>query len=233
MVNKRLTLEKRKQIEGMLHSNYTHKRICKILKIWPSTLYREFKKCKGVYNAEEADNNTSRGYKSIDYKIIGKKFGLLRVTDYVHKYNNRTYWKCQCDCGNFTIMSRKILADYCSPDRPLSCGCIAKQSKDRGKQVPFEEASLRKYQDLLAFRRMNRDCWEWTGYRGKTGCPRTSWKNKAMSVRKCMYLLIHGQKYEPNPVFTTCGNLLCFNPDHLTLERPAKRQYYGDLQEKT
>ena len=229
-MNKRLSLSDRKQIEGLLHSNYTHERICNIVRINTSTLYREFKKCRGPYNAEEAHNNTSRGYKEIDFSIIGQKFGLLIVENYVHKYNHRTFWKCKCDCGKFTVISRRILKEYCSPNRPLSCGCIAKQQKGRGQKVPFEEACLRKYQDLLTFRRKNRECWEWTGYRGKTGTPRTSWRCKAMSVRKCMYLLMNGLEYEPNPVFTTCGNLLCFNPDHLTLERPEKRHLYEDIQ---
>lgn len=49
-----------------------------------------------------------------------------------------------------------------------------------------------------------------------------------MTVRKCMYLLMNGTTYEPNHVFSACGNLYCFNPDHITLERPAKRQFYTE-----
>lgn len=224
--NKRLTLDQRRRIEGLLHSNLTHKRVAELVGINIATLYREFKKCKGAYDAEEAHKNTSRGYKATDFGIIGKKFGLLTVIAYVSKYNHRTYWKCKCDCGAFTIISRKILSEYCSPDRPLSCGCVAKESRGNGNKVPIEEAALRKFQDLVSFREIRGSCWNWTGYRGKGGTPRCSWKNKAMSVRKCMYLLVHGTMHEPNPVFTTCGNLDCFNPDHITLERPAKRHFY-------
>jgi hypothetical protein len=228
MTAKRLTLDERRQIEGLINSNLPHKKICEIVGINRTTLYREFKKCKNHYDAKEAHNNTGKGYKKIDFSIIGKKFGLLTVVDYVHKHNHRTYWKCRCDCGKFTIISRKIIADYCSPDRPHSCGCIAKEHRGKKEMVPFEEACLRKYQDLISFRNKNGECWEWTGYRGQGKTPKTSWKNKSMSVRKCMYLLMHGSTYEPNPVFTTCGNLLCFNPDHITLERPEKRQLYED-----
>jgi len=226
---KRLTLEQRRQIEGLLHSNMKHTKIASIVGINITTLYREFKKCKSQYNAKEADLNTGRGYKAIDFDIIGKKFGMLTVIDYVNKYNHRTYWKCKCDCGKFTIISRKVLSDYCSEKKPLSCGCIAKQTKGNKEQVPFEEACLGKYQDLIRFRKINRDCWEWTGYRQNGKVPKTSWKNKAMTVRKCMYLLIHGSTYEPNRIHTTCGNLLCFNPDHLTLETPKKRHLYEFL----
>jgi len=232
MSSKRLTLEDRRQIEGLLHSNLPHKRICEMVGIATTTLYREFKKCKGPYDAKEAHQNTCRGYQEIDFSIIGKKLGLLKVVDYVHKYNHRTFWRCKCDCGAFTVISRRKLIEYCSPNRPHSCGCIAKENKGRGQKVSFEEASLRKYQDLLKFRKKNGECWEWTGYRCKGKTPKTSWKNKGMSVRKCMYLLLHGESYEPNPVFTTCGNLLCFNPDHLTLERPLKRHLYEDLNGK-
>jgi hypothetical protein len=225
--NKRLTLEDRQKIEGLLHSNFNHKKICELVGIHTSTLYREFKKCKDSYNAKEAHANTCRGYKAIDFKIIGKKFGLLTVKNYVHKYNRRTYWKCKCDCGAFTIISRKILADYCSPDRPLSCGCIAKEHQGPKKgSIDLEESSLRKYQDLLAFREKQGECWIYTGYLQGGKIPKTSWRNKAMSVRKCMYLLIHGTTYEPNHTYASCKNRLCFNPDHIVLGRPPNRYWY-------
>jgi hypothetical protein len=224
--NKRLSLEDRKKIEQLLHEKVKHGKICEEIGIWPTTLYREFKKCKDHYNAEEAHKNTSCSKNLIDWTIIGKRFGLLTVLDYANKYNKRTWWKCQCDCGKTCIISRKILTEYCSPNRPLSCGCIAKEHAGNGKKVPIQEAALRKFQDLISFRKINHDCWEWTGYKQKGKCPKTSWKNKAMSVRKCMYLLMNDTTYEPNPVFTTCGNLMCFNPEHITLERPKKRQYY-------
>ena len=222
----RLTLEQRRQIQGLLHSNITHKKIAELVCINITTIYREFKKCKDAYNAEEAHRNTQKQYKAIDFNIIGKKFGLLTVIDYVNKYNHRTYWKCKCDCGEFTVISRRKLAEYCSPDRPHSCGCIAKESKGCNGKVDFEEACLRKYQDLLSFREKEGDCWIWTGYKQNGKVPKTSWKNKGMTVRKCMYLLIHGITYEPNRIYTTCGNLMCFNPEHLTLEVPQERHYY-------
>lgn len=226
MKSRRLSLEDRQRVEGYLHSNMKHKKVAELVGIHITTLYREFKKCKGRYDAKEAHNNTCRGYKAIDYGIIGKKFGLLTVVNYVHKYGHRTFWKCKCECGGFTIISRKVLAEYCSPDRPLSCGCIAKEHRGKWGKVNFEEACLRKYQDLVMFRKKNGECWEWTGYRNKSGTPMCSWKNRTMSVRKCMYLLVHGTTFEPNSVFTTCGNQLCFNPDHITLQPNEKRVLY-------
>lgn len=221
----RLTLEKRTQIQNLKNRGVKVLDICSLVGIHVTTYYRELKKCKGDYSAEEAHRNTWAGYHAIDESIIGKCFGLLTVKKYIKTVNHRSWWLCECTCGNTCLMNRKILIDYCSKDRPLSCGCEPKEHKGNGLLVPFEEAALRKYKDLLAFRRVNGHCWEWTGYRHKK-VPKTSWKNKGMSVRKCMYLITNLTTFEPNAVFTTCGNLLCFNPDHLTLERPKIRQFY-------
>ena len=210
----------------MLHENMKHKDICYFVGIHETTLYREIKKCRGSYNAQEAQENSYRRYNLIDWEIIGKKYGLLTVLEYANIYKKRTWWKCRCDCGSTCVMSRKILTEYCSPDRPLSCGCIPKEHAGPKKKLPIEESMLRKYKDLLCFRKMNGSCWEWTGYKQKGKVPKTSWKNKAMTVRKCMYLIVNGTTFEPNPVFTTCGNLDCFNPDHITLNRPLQRQLY-------
>lgn len=90
-MHKRLTLEDRKKIEGLVFNNYTRQEICKAVGIHPSTLVREFKKCKEDYRAEEAHRNTCKGYKPIDYEIIGKKFGLLTVLDFVTKHKHRTF----------------------------------------------------------------------------------------------------------------------------------------------
>ncbi len=224
--NKRLNLQDRQKIEELLHSKVKHNEICEQVGIQPSTFYREMKKCQEAYNAEEANDVTGRTRNLIDWEIIGKSFGMLIVLEYVNIYKGRSWWRCRCECGKECIMSRKMLMEYCSPRRPLSCGCIAKQWKDANNKLPPEELALRKYQDLMNFRKINQDCWEWTGYKQKGKTPKTSWKNQGMSVRKCMYMLINGLEYEPKPVFTICGNLLCFNPDHLTLERPKIRQYY-------
>lgn len=226
--NRRLTLEDRKTIEKLLHEGHKHMDICKTINIWRTTFYREMKKCAGAYNGQEAHENSYKSINYIDWDIIGKRFGLLTVLSYANKYKRRSWWKCQCDCGNTIIISRKILTEYCSADRQLSCGCIAKESRGPNGQVPIQEAALRKFQDLLTFREIKGRCWEWTGYRQKGKVPKTSWKNKSMSVRKCMYLIMNGITFEPNAVYAKCGNLKCFNPEHITLDRPAKRSFYTD-----
>ena len=50
--------------------------------------------------------------------LTGKRFGKLVVISYHHS-NNATYWLCQCDCGNTTIVKTGSL-NYGST---RSCGC--------------------------------------------------------------------------------------------------------------
>jgi hypothetical protein len=227
-VNRVLTIEDRKDLERLLHSGINKREIARNLKIHPTTVFREIKRCKDAYNAEEAQFTVGKSHNLLDFDIIGKRFGLLTVQGFASIYNKRSWWHCMCDCGKSCIISRKILTEYCSAKRPLSCGCVPKQWHSKQRQLPQEELALRKFHDLLKYRKITGECWEWTGYRGKGKTPRCSWKNKSMSVRKCMYLIFNGTTYEPNYVYTTCGNLLCFNPDHLTLYSPKKRHYYED-----
>ena len=225
-----LSLETRKKIQECFDSGMTVLQTAKKLEMSPSTLHREKKKCVGKYDAEEADGNTSKGMHPID-DITGQKYfhlTVLRLVGFTKNIRRRTVWECKCDCGAICFISKKMLSDYCSKDRALSCGCVAKQSKGPQCAVPIEEAALRKYQDLLTFRKIKGRCWEWTGYRQKGKTPKTSWKNKGMSVRKCMYMLMHGITEECNSVHTTCGNLCCFNPEHLTLDIPTPRHFYKD-----
>ncbi len=54
--------------------------------------------------------------------FTGKRFGKLLVLEYAGSASNRSYWKCQCDCGKEKIVSytsfakriKKIACDECS-----------------------------------------------------------------------------------------------------------------------
>lgn len=225
-VNRVLTLDDRKKLENLLHSGITKRDVARELKVHFSTVFREIKRCKDSYNALEAHNTVGKSKNLIHFDIIGKRFGLLTVLKFANIYNKRSWWHCMCDCGKACIISRKILTEYCSAKRPLSCGCIPKQWHSKDRKLPNEELALRKFHDLLKYRKIEGECWNWTGCLTKGKTPRCSWKSKSMTVRKCMYLLFNGTTYEPNIIYTTCGNLMCFNPDHLTLEPPKKRHFY-------
>lgn len=52
--------------------------------------------------------------------LTGERFGKLVALDY-EIIDNKTYWRCQCDCGNITIVARTNLLN----GHTQSCGCIA------------------------------------------------------------------------------------------------------------
>lgn len=82
-----------------------------------------------------------------------------------------------------------------------------------------------KYKQLIANRRIIDGCWEWTKSRNQRRTPMTTYNRRSLSVRKCIYMLHYGVKSE-SPVYSKCGNLLCFNPEHITLNPPDFRKYY-------
>jgi hypothetical protein len=51
--------------------------------------------------------------------LLGKRFGKLVVIDEVHRTNGRTFWKCQCDCGNEVV----VWAYSLKRGKTQSCGC--------------------------------------------------------------------------------------------------------------
>lgn len=55
--------------------------------------------------------------------LIGRRYGRLVVVEYSHAIKSRSwqyYWKCQCDCGNVSIVDRHNLINGSS----RSCGCL-------------------------------------------------------------------------------------------------------------
>lgn len=64
----------------------------------------------------------SCGCKSAESKrnqLEGNKYGKLTVIDFAYTKNNRTFWKCVCDCGNQCIVMGKSLIT----GNTKSCGC--------------------------------------------------------------------------------------------------------------
>lgn len=55
--------------------------------------------------------------------ITGQKFGLLTAIKYNEEKSSgdRTYWTCQCDCGNIIDV---LLSNLTKNDRFPSCGCL-------------------------------------------------------------------------------------------------------------
>lgn len=62
--------------------------------------------------------------------MLNKRFGRLTVIEFLGTSNNQNFWKCKCDCGNYTISSSARLNN----GNKLSCGCL----KSKGEQKIIE-----------------------------------------------------------------------------------------------
>lgn len=55
--------------------------------------------------------------------LTGQKFGRLTVIELAETKNWNVYWKCKCECGNYTT----VLSSKLRVERTQSCGCIRKE----------------------------------------------------------------------------------------------------------
>lgn len=79
-------------------------------------------------NNLKSGNTSSCGCKRYERRsedLTGKRFGRLCVVDFDHMGGGgRSYWRCICDCGNETLVSRTHLL----VGHVTSCGCWNKES---------------------------------------------------------------------------------------------------------
>ncbi len=55
--------------------------------------------------------------------LTGQRFGRLTVIEYSHTHGKRAYWKCRCDCGNYSVaMGKNLLSG-----KTKSCGCLMRE----------------------------------------------------------------------------------------------------------
>ncbi len=61
--------------------------------------------------------------------LTGKRFNDLYVLGYIGSTNRKTFWLCECECGN----TCRIRADYFSSRNPKDCGCSRKERSEAWK----------------------------------------------------------------------------------------------------
>lgn len=84
-------------------------------------------------NKKEAEEKRIKKQKEINEekkKVIGKTYNRLTVTDVIIPPKGETIWKCICECGKEYINKGK----YIKNGRIKSCGCIAKEIKEKAKK---------------------------------------------------------------------------------------------------
>lgn len=63
--------------------------------------------------------------------VTNQKFGRLIVIEFSHIKNQRTYWLCECSCGNKIIAS---ISDLKS-GHTQSCGCLQKERASQSSRI--------------------------------------------------------------------------------------------------
>lgn len=76
-----------------------------------------------------------------------EKYGRLTVIKFVERKNHKTYWKCQCECGNEIILP----IAYLTSGDTKSCGCLRKEIcsiREKNKSFIKNKRLYRIWQDM-------------------------------------------------------------------------------------
>lgn len=80
--------------------------------------------------------------------LTNKRFYNYTVLYYVYSKNQRPYWLCLCDCGNYFIRERSSITRKDKPSK--SCGCLSKQvasKTHRNKLIGYKTGKLTVIED--------------------------------------------------------------------------------------
>lgn len=111
--------------------------------------------------------------------FVGKKFGMLTVTEYAGKRAGMHRWRCKCECGGESVVGQTLL----QTGKTKSCGCLQETTiLDNlklidGTSVAILEASKKK---LLKSNK--------SGYTGVYEKPDGRWCAQITFKRKTYYL---------------------------------------------
>ena len=161
--------------------------------------------------------------------ITGQKYGKFTVIERIKiegKYH--AFWKCECECGNQSIVCGSKLRT----GKSKSCGCSINHvdfiniKKDKTIMSDIERLKIR----LDTKVKWNKGCLEWksdnrtTGDRlplGRKGKPigygLIRYKNKMMLAHRASWLIHKGEVPDGMLVLHHCDNPLCVFIKHLYL----------------
>lgn len=103
--------------------------------------------------------------------LTGRTFGMLKVLEIVPTETRKTYWLCQCECGNII----KARSDSLQNGNIVSCKCKRNaQFKGNTYQRKHNMCDTRLYSEWQGMKQRcydeNIDCYERYGGRGITVC---------------------------------------------------------------
>jgi len=118
--------------------------------------------------------------------------------------------------------------------------CPGSENRGLSEKEYYERSKER----LLKRRKLENDCWIWTGYLDNFGYGRLTWgqsgKKKTWLISRLAYLLWKGPIEEGMNILHSCDNPGCFNPDHLStgtrlenMQQMAMRDRAGKRKLKT
>jgi len=115
--------------------------------------------------------------------LKGKQSGKLIVLEYAYTKNNHKYWKCLCDCGNYTYVSSGNLTKKRRPIK--SCGCAI---KDINKKHYGSYTRLYGVWSSMKRRCSSKKHKSYTDYGGRGISVCDEWKNSFEAFRDWSYL---------------------------------------------
>lgn len=91
--------------------------------------------------ALKRSNESSKRKGSYKIDLKGMKFGKLTVVGFYETKNKKSYWKCLCACGEFTIAR----SDMIKSGHTKSCGCLAQEISKKGNHRTHELSKTKLY----------------------------------------------------------------------------------------
>lgn len=125
------TIEEAKQIWPEIPlgrcKDYTNETYCKLTYLYRTNNVgintKWVAKCEcGNYAVVKVHDTKSCGCMGA-HNLTGQKFGKLTVLSQAKSRNGRTYWLCECECGN----QKEIQGSHLISGATKSCGCLGQQ----------------------------------------------------------------------------------------------------------
>ena len=96
--------------------------------------------------------------------LSGMRFGRLIVSELNEVKNGRAYWKCQCDCGNTSI----VVSSELKSNHTQSCGCLQRElSRKRATTHGLTYTKVRRTWKNMIDRCENQNCTQYKDYGGR------------------------------------------------------------------